>query len=194
MEVRMNNDALVAALGVDAVAAVRGYRLDVVAEAARRGLRLVSDARSELVTTGDAYVAIDPIEVRLNILDDPDTGDPGGGMLSWSPAHGWAVSRSAAHPPFAYYASPVAGPIDLIPTASQVLDWLADPFDGPAFPPHGVELDDDPAAIRRLVGFASPRYQAFLHDTFAGYTPEQVRARLLDRSPLAEDAQNPHRL
>ena len=193
MEMRMNNDALVAALGVDAVAAVRGYRLDVVAEAARRGLRLVSDARSELVTTGDAYVAIDPIEVRLHILDDPDTGDPGG-MLSWSPAHGWAVSRSVAHPPFAHYASPVAGPIDLVPTASQVLDWLADPFDGPAFPPHGVELDGDPAAIRRLVGFASPRYQAFLHDTFADYTPEQVRARLLDRSPLAEGAQKPHRL
>jgi hypothetical protein len=194
MEGAMNNDALVAALGVDAVAAVRDYRLDVVAEAARRGLRLVSDARAELVAIGDAYVVIDPIDVRLHILDDPGSGDLSGGMLSWSPAHGWAVSRSAAHPPFAYYTSPVAGPMDLVPTASQVLDWLAGPFDGPALPPHGVELDDDPAAIRRLLGFASPRYQAFLHDTFAGYTPEQVRARLLDRSPLAEGAQKPHRM
>jgi hypothetical protein len=34
----MNNDALVAALGMDAVAAVHGYRLHVISEAERRGL------------------------------------------------------------------------------------------------------------------------------------------------------------
>jgi hypothetical protein len=189
----MNNDALVAALGVDAVAAVRGYRLDVVAEAARRGLRLVSDAPSELVATGDAYVVIDPIDIRLHILDDPGNGDLGGGMLSWSPAHGWALSRSAALPPLAYYAGPDAGPMHLVPTAPQVLEWVTGEPDGPASPPVGVELDDDPAAIQRLLEFANPKYQTFLHDTFAGCTPEQVRVRLLHRSPLAERAKHPHR-
>jgi hypothetical protein len=40
----MNNDALVAALGMDAVAAVHGYRLHVISEAERRGLRLINGA------------------------------------------------------------------------------------------------------------------------------------------------------
>ena len=38
----MNNNALVAALGSDAVAAVHGYRLEVVDEARLRGLTLRS--------------------------------------------------------------------------------------------------------------------------------------------------------
>jgi hypothetical protein len=53
----MNNDALVAALGVDAVAAVRGYRLQVTSEAARRGLLMVAVSPSELVPASpDAHV------------------------------------------------------------------------------------------------------------------------------------------
>ena len=36
-ERQVNNDALVAALGLDAVAAVHGYRLAVLAEGQRRG-------------------------------------------------------------------------------------------------------------------------------------------------------------
>lgn len=43
----MSNDALVAALGLDAVAAVHGYRLAVLTEAERRGHHVVSRALSD---------------------------------------------------------------------------------------------------------------------------------------------------
>ena len=52
---RVNNDALVAALGRDAVTAVTGYREQVVAEGARQGLRLVGRP------------LVDPIDIRLRI-------------------------------------------------------------------------------------------------------------------------------
>jgi hypothetical protein len=176
----MNNDALVAALGLDAVAAVRGYRLQVISGAARRGLRLVSEAPSELVPAcADAHVVIDPIDIRLIVLHSLGCGDLGGGMLSWSPARGWAVSRSTAHPPFCYHAGPGARPIDLVPTASQVVDWVTGGHDGSASPPAGVELDDDPAAIQRLLGYVNPKYRTFLQEAFADCTPRQVRERLL---------------
>ena len=51
----VNNDALVAALGRDAVTAVACYRERVVAEAARQGLRLVGGP------------LVDPIDIRLRI-------------------------------------------------------------------------------------------------------------------------------
>ena len=183
----MNNDALVATLGLDAVAAVRGYRLQVISEAARRGLRLVSEVPSELVrASADAHVVIDPIDIRLIVLHSLECGDLGGGMLSWSPARGWAVSRSTAHPPFSYRAGPGARPIDLVPTASQVVDWVADRHVGSAIPPAGVELDDDPAAIQTLLGFVNPKYRMFLQEAFADCPPRQVRERLLRTGSEAE--------
>jgi hypothetical protein len=46
----VNNDALVAALGPDTVAAaVHGYRLAVIREAERRGLTLVSEPLSAVI-------------------------------------------------------------------------------------------------------------------------------------------------
>ena len=56
----MDNNALVAALGSDAVAAVHGYRLEVVDEARSRGLTLRS------VSTG---AGSDPLDVRLVFAD-----------------------------------------------------------------------------------------------------------------------------
>ena len=62
----MNNDAMVAALGADAVAAVHGYRLQVIAEAERRGLRLVSEALCGVVRlAADVCLVVDPIDIRL---------------------------------------------------------------------------------------------------------------------------------
>ena len=58
----VNNNALVAALGSDAVAAVHGYRLEVVEEARLRGLTLRS------APTGPGA---DPLDVRLVFADGP---------------------------------------------------------------------------------------------------------------------------
>ena len=111
----MDNDALVAALGPDAVAAVHGYRLAVLAEAGRRGLR------------------------------------------TWGPARGWSSSHRTASGPLRSYAGPAAAPSDLVPTPQQVLDWASTDVRGAAAPPVGVELDDDPVVIRRLLDFADPQ-------------------------------------
>ena len=62
----MNNDALVAALGMDAVAAVNGYRHSVRAEATRRGLCLRSEPLSDVVAVSPGVcMIIDPIDIRL---------------------------------------------------------------------------------------------------------------------------------
>jgi hypothetical protein len=182
-----SNDALVAALGLDAVAAVRGYRLQVISEAARRGLRLVTVSPSELVLASpDAHLVIDPIEIRLTILPSPGWDDLAGRMLSWNPAHGWAVCPSTARPPFAYYARAGNRPIDLVPTPALVLDWAMSGFPGRAVSPAGIELDSDPVAIQRLLGFVDPKYRTFLNEAFAHCAPVQIRARLLHRSPLTD--------
>jgi len=72
----MDNNALVAALGSDAVAAVHGYRLEVVDEARSRGLTLRS------VSAG---AGSDPIDVRLVFADGP-AGVLTGQVLTWGPA------------------------------------------------------------------------------------------------------------
>jgi hypothetical protein len=43
-----------------------------------------------------------------------------------------------------------------VPTAAEVLVWATNGFDGPAAPPAGVDLDDDPRAIRRLLTPVNP--------------------------------------
>jgi hypothetical protein len=163
----MNNDALVAALGMDAVAAVHGYRRLVLREAERRGLRLVSEALSEIVRDCAQAHIIDPIDIRLAFQDCPGRPELGGRVLRWGPAHGWSVVRRNGNPPVSHFAGPGAGPVLLVPTAPEVVAWAAGRLTGPATPPAGVELDDDPRAIRRLLGFigaerAQPMYKAFL--------------------------------
>lgn len=154
----MDNDALVAALGPDAVAAVHGYRLAVLAEAERRGLRLVSDPLSGVATTPDGGCAvIDPIDIRLTFLHSRHRPDLAGTTLAWGPARGWSASHRTASGPLRSCAGPGAAPSDLVPSPQQVLDWASSDDRGAAAPPVGVELDDDPAVIRRLLGFADPQ-------------------------------------
>ena len=153
----MNNDALVAALGMDAVAAVHGYRLRVISEAGRRGLRLISEALSDMGQLSSAvHVVIDPIDINLVFVDNSSRAGLAGRMLTWGPAHGWALSRPG-DPPLSYYASPRACPLHLVPTASELLAWVTDELDGRqtghSTPPRSLELDDDPAAILRLLSF-----------------------------------------
>jgi hypothetical protein len=40
------------------------------------------------------------------------------------------------------------------------VDWATGEFDGPATPPVGIELDDDPEAIHRLLGYLDGRQRA----------------------------------
>src|SRR4051812_49171137 len=102
----MNNHALVAALGMDAVAAGHGYRLHVISEAERRGLRLISEAPPDAVQVSADVLIVDPIDIRLTFHRSCDHGDLAGRMLRWGPAHGWSLSRTGAqaHLPFSYYA------------------------------------------------------------------------------------------
>jgi hypothetical protein len=149
----MNNDALVAALGMDAVAAVDGYRRAVVAEAERQGIRLVSGALSAIVRDrGQAHI-IDPIDIRLGFGHCPGRPELAGRELRWDPAHGWSISHGTAGGPLAHYAEPGSAPLLLVPTAPEVVLWATEEIDGPVAPPTGVELDDDPRAVRRLLAF-----------------------------------------
>lgn len=99
--------ALVAALGMDATAAVRGYRLRVIAEAERRGLRLTSVPVPDVMQCS--------MQIRLAFLRSDGYADLAGRELRWSPADGWSVSHSGAHIPARYYAGPDAVPLDLVP-------------------------------------------------------------------------------
>ncbi len=154
----MNNDALIAALGMDAVAAVHGYRLAVADEAAERGISLVSEPLSGVVAVCPGVCTIvDPIDIRLAFVRARGRRGLAGRTLSWGPEHGWAISHRTAGGPLCFYAGPGASPLDLIPTPPQVLDRAADDFRGAAAPPVGVEFDDDPGAIRRLLDFIDPQ-------------------------------------
>jgi len=161
----MNNDALVAALGLDAVAAVHGYRLAVIVEADSRGHRLISLALSDVVPVSSGVcIVIDPIDVRLNVVGSVGTG-LAGATLAWAPSHGWSFSRPGAEPTF--YTGPAATPLDLVPTPDDVVDWaVADPAVGASTPPAGIELDDDPDAIRRLLSFINPQRPVPVFDAF----------------------------
>jgi len=160
----MNNDAFVAALGRDAATAVYGYRQHVISEARQRGLRLVSDA---LLNVGDVAAnadsddvdSVDPIDIRLTFLHCPGRADLAGRTLRWCPAHGWSLSHRMANAPLSYYAGPTATPLLLVPAAPEVVGWATGEFDGPATPPVGVELDDDAAAIHRLLGYLDDGHQ-----------------------------------
>ena len=150
----MNNDALIAALGMDAVAAVHGYRLAVADEAAERGIYLVSEPLSGVVAVCPGVcVIVDPIDIRLAFGHAGGRRGLAGRTLIWGPEHGWAISHRTAGGPLCFHAGPGASPLDLIPTPPQVLDRAVGELDGNGVPPAGVDLDEDPEAIQRLLGF-----------------------------------------
>lgn len=181
----MDNNALVAALGPDAVAAVHGYRLAVLAEAERRGLRLVSGAVSGVAPTpGGGFVVIDPIDIRLTFLHSRHRPDLAGTTLTWGPARGWSSSHRTASGPLRSYAGPAATASDLVPTPFQVLDWASTDARCAAAPPVGVELDDDPVVIRRLLDFTDPQRGCPATGAFAPPPDEQRTAA--DRADRVE--------
>jgi hypothetical protein len=150
----MNNDALVAALGMDVVAAVHGYRLAARDEAAERGIYLVSEPLSGVIDVSPGEcVIVDPIDIRLAFVHTSGRRGLAGRTLTWGPEYGWAISYRTASGPPCFYAGPGASPLDLIPTPPQVLDWAVGEPDGNSAPPAGVDLDEDPEAIQRLLGF-----------------------------------------
>jgi hypothetical protein len=170
----MNNDALVAALGMDAVAAVQGYRNAVRAEATHRGLCLISEPLSDVVAVPpSACMIVDPIDIRLTFVHTRGS-DLAGRTLTWNPEHGWGMSHRLASGPLCFYAEPAAAPLDLVPTPPQVLDWAVGEADGSSRPPTGVDLDDDPEAIHRLLGFLD-RHTGF--STIEAFLPTPPRTR-----------------
>ncbi|MGE3288489.1 MAG: hypothetical protein AB7J32_20655 [Pseudonocardia sp.] len=161
----MNNDALVAALGLDAVAAVHGYRLSVLDEARRRGHSVVSEALSDVVPISSGVcVVVDPIDIRLTVTG-PGDGLLSGSTLVWNPAEGWSAAEPGARPTF--FAGPGAAALDLVPTPPEVLAWATDGAPGPTRPPLHVDLDDDPTAIGRLLAFIDPGRLRPMFDAFA---------------------------
>ena len=167
----MNNDALVAALGMDAVAAVHGYRLQVIARAQRCDLPLVSEPLSDVVRlTPDVCIVIDPIDIRLVFLNNAGHADAAARTLTWDPSHGWALSGPAGHSTLSYYAGPHACPLHLVPTPGDLLAWVTDELHGRSTghhtPPKNLEIDDDPAAVQRLLGFIDPHHRMPVHQAF----------------------------
>ncbi|MCO1654654.1 hypothetical protein [Pseudonocardia humida] len=175
----MKSDALIAALGVDAVAAVRGYRTAVVTDAARRGLVLTSSALTGPTRTAAAGTRVlDPVDIRLVFARGGVRADLSGRLLQWGPATGWSTEVPADPASVRYYAGPDAVPLSLVPTAPQILDWVVRGVDAaaarhPAPAPDGVELAADPAALRRLIDFIDPPRLAHAHQVLrvAGRAP-----------------------
>jgi hypothetical protein len=139
----MDNNALAAALGRDARAAVRGYRAEVVAQARGAGLVLVEQPGS-----------LDTLDIALVVAGVRAPAGVSGRTLRWSAAHGWSVAHRGDGPARRHLAGADATPLDLVPTAAEVVAWVAAAPAGPRRPPAGVELDDDPAAITRLLAHA----------------------------------------
>jgi hypothetical protein len=150
----MDTHALVAALGPDASAAVHGYRLDVMVEAGRRGLRLVDELVPDLGRLLTERSRLDPLEICLTFLHCPGRPELAGRTLRWCPSHGWSSSHRVASAALSHFADSRASALDLVPTAAEILDWATSGFDGSSVPPTGVDLDDDPRAIRRLLTHA----------------------------------------
>lgn len=149
----MDNDAFVAALGAGAVAAVDGYRSGVILESARRGVRMVVDPVPDPTPDARTDPTVDPIDIRLRFLHRRGRSDLAGRTLHWCPARGWSMSHCSANSPLSYYAGPAAAPLLLVPPVPAVLDWALGDLHGPTAPPVGVELDDEPIALRRLRSF-----------------------------------------
>ena len=132
-----------------------GYRLEIVEQARLRGLTL-RPAR-----TGPGA---DPIDIRL-VFADGRAAPLTGVVLAWSPERGWSTAGSAAVRRRATWRARSPGRVDLVPTPADVLYRLTGQARGSKVPPLDVELDDDPAAIRRLLRFATARRGGGASDT-----------------------------
>jgi len=147
-----------------------------VSEAERRELYLASETGADLAQPCTDIHLVDLIDIRLAFLHSPGGDDLASRMLSWSPAHGWSLSGTGAYPPLRYYAGLHAAPLHLVPTASEVLDWATRVLDGPveghSAQPRGVELDDDPKAIQRLLSFADPQGRGWAHELLSPTAPQ----------------------
>jgi hypothetical protein len=161
----VNNDAFVAALGPDTVAAVHGYRLAVIREAECRGLTLVSEPLSGVLQLAGGCVVVDPVDIRLTIRA-PSRPALTGQALRWCPAEGWSLAPSRLDPPARYLAGLGATPLQLVPTVAEVVDWACAQPAGSTEPPAGVELDDDVAAIHRLLRFVDRQHPMALHQAY----------------------------
>jgi hypothetical protein len=170
----VNNDALVASLGLDAVAAVHGYRLAVLDEAERRGIRLASEALSAVeAVPGTGCHVVDPIDIRLAFGHVPGRPELAGRTLRWAPAHGWSLSHRLANGVLCYFASADAVPIDLVPLPPLVIEWAIGDADSSAIPPSDIGLDDDPEAVRRLLSYLDPGHRL---PAAAAFAPTRDRA------------------
>lgn len=152
----MNNDELAAALGMHANAAVRGYERAVICEARRRDMLLTGEPRHHNLAPPAPVamqLAVDPIDIHLTLASPP-------AVLAWVPATGWWLTRAHSHPRIAYYIGPGARPLQLVPTHDNLLRWVLAVLTGITAghprPARAVHLDDDPAAIRRLLDYARP--------------------------------------
>jgi hypothetical protein len=161
----VNNEALVAALGPDTVAAVHGYRLAVIREAGRRGLTLLSEPLSAVIQLSAGCVVVDPVDIRLTFRTAPGF-KLAERALRWCPADGWSIARHRLDPPARYFAGPGANPLQLVPTPEEVVDWACAQPIGSNEPPRGVGLDDDVAAIQRLLGFVDQLHPMSLNQAY----------------------------
>ena len=100
--------------------------------------------------------------------------------MCWCPAEGWSSARHRLDPPARYFAGPGATPLQLVPTPGQVLDWVCAQPAGSTEPPTGLELDDDVAAIHRLLGFVDPQHPLPLHQAYlpGAAAPDAETSRL----------------
>ena len=104
----MTNNALIAALGPDAVDAVNGYRLAVLAEAERRRLCLVAEAVPVDAAVAPGGIAgFRAIDIRLAFVYCRGRPDLAGRTLRWGPEQGWSMSHRLANRPLCYYARSV---------------------------------------------------------------------------------------
>jgi hypothetical protein len=144
---------------------VHGYRLAVIREAERRGLTLLSEPLSAVIQLSAGCVVVDPVDIRLTFRAAPGL-KLAERALRWCPADGWSVARHRLDPPARYFAGPGANPLQLVPTPDEVVDWACAQPVGSDEPPRGMGLDDDVAAIHRLLGFVDQLHPMSLDQAY----------------------------
>jgi hypothetical protein len=153
----MNNHALIAALGPDAVDTVHGYRVAVLAEAERRRLCLAAEAVPvDAAVTPRGFAGIGAVAIRLAFIYCRSRPDLAGRTLQWGPEQGWSMSHRLANRPLCYYARSVTEPPQLVPSPPELLDWAVAEPSGGAYPPATGQLDNNADAIERLLKFVDP--------------------------------------
>ena len=153
----MNKYALIAALGPDAVDAVHGYRVAVLAEAKRRWLCLAAEAAPlDAAVAPRGFAGIEAIDIRLAFVYCRGRPDLAGRTLQWGPEQGWSMSHRLANRPLCYYARSVTEAPQLVPSPPELLDWAVAEPSGGAYPPATGRFDNNADAIKRLLRFVDP--------------------------------------